>query len=781
MLLYRVVRRGISSLQRSKVLRVVHLCLGLVALNLMATAATAQSYVFSNISVDGNRRIEASTIATYAGIAAGERVSAGQLNAAVQRIVNSGLFESVEVTPRGGTLAISVVEYPTVNRLVYEGNRRLKDDDLNAIVQLTPRRVYTPALAEADAASISEAYRQEGRLAAAVTPKIIRRSDNRVDVVFEIVEGGNTEIERLSFVGNRAYGDRRLRAALETKQAGLFRRFVRNDTLVEDRLEFDKQILRDFYASRGYVDMQVLDTSAEITRDRGAVLVTFTIREGQQYRFGDVDVVSEIDTIDAADYQDALRVRTGSVYSPSIVEENIARLERLAIANGEDFVRVVPRVTRDPRNQTLNIELALVRGPRVFVERIDIEGNATTLDRVIRRQFDVVEGDPFNPRQIRASAERIRALGFFKTSEVQTRQGSRPDQVVIDVDVEEAPTGSLGFGASYGNDVGFGLTLSFAETNFLGRGQALRFDINTTQDSESLSFSFTEPQFLSRDVAFSFGLAYRQTDNENSRYSTRIGAIEPSLSFPISERGRLRVFGALRYEELFEVDNPASSAVLQAEEGTREFGVIGFGYTYDSRNTGLNPDAGILLRFNQEFGLGDSDTQYSKTTLFGLAETRSFRDNFTLRAIVEAGAIAFSDGASSTILDRFTLGGKMRGFEPLGIGPRDLNVANQDALGGNAFAVLRLEAEFPLGLPEEYGISGGVFYDIGSVWDLDNVNGGPSGADIVDDARYFRQSIGFSLFWNTALGPLRLNFSEALDKQPYDIDQPFDLTIQTKF
>lgn len=758
---------------------VLQLALAAVPVGVTATSAFAQSFAFSNVSVEGNRRIDAETIITFAGISRGEAVTAGELNAATQRIVNSGLFESVEVTPRGGTLSISVVEYPTVNRIDFEGNRRLSDEDLDTIVQLTPRRVYTPAAAEADAARITDAYRQEGRLSATVQPSIIRRSDNRVDVVFEVVEGRPTEIERLSFTGNRNFGDRRLRAALETKQAGIFRRFMRNDTLIEDRLDFDRQVLRDFYLSRGYVDMEVLGTSAELTRDRSAFLVTFQIREGQQFRFGQVDLVSEVDTIDAEEYMDAIRLREGVVYSPALLEETIARLERLAIANGENFVRVEPRVTRDNRNLELDIELAMVRGPRVFVERIEIEGNTTTLDRVIRRQFDSVEGDPFNPRQIRASAERIRALGFFATADVQSREGSGPDQVIVDVSVEEAPTGSLGFGASYGNTAGFGLTLSFSEANFLGRGQRIGFELNTTQDAEAFSLTFTEPSFLSRDVALGIAASYRQTDNENSNYGTAQAALEPSLSFPISEKSRVRAFAGARLRELVDV-TASSSEILSREQalGERIYGVVGGSYIYDSRNVGLNPDAGVLFRFDQEFGLG-SETEYTRSTALVSAETRALRNDFVLRAEVEAGLLNYTGTQGSTILDRFTLAGKMRGFEPLGVGPRDLNATNQDALGGNTFAVLRLEAEFPLGLPEQYGISGGVFYDIGSVWSLDDVLG--TGGNAVDDSQQMRSSIGFSIFWDTAIGPLRLNFSEVLDKQAYDIEQPFDLTISSRF
>ena len=379
--------------------------------------ADAQSFRFTSLAIEGNQRIATETIITLADIARGETVTAGQLNAASQRIQDSGFFEEVEVIPQGSQLLIQVKEFPTINRIAFEGNKKIKDEDLVTIVQSRARQVFSPSRAESDAAEISRAYVQTGRVAARVTPKIIRRSDNRVDLVFEIFEGRGIEIQRVSFVGNQAYSDRRLRRVVESKQAGLLRAIIARDTFVEDRLSFDEQVLTDFYFSRGYVDFRVTGTNAEIARERYAYFVTFNIQEGQQFRFGEITTTSELPEAVAAEYQSVLRIRPGVVYSPTLVENSIARMERLGIANGVDFMRVEPRITRDDRNLELDIEFVLVRGPRVFIERIDIQGNTTTLDRVIRRQFDVVEGDPFNPRQIRESAERIRALGYFSESE----------------------------------------------------------------------------------------------------------------------------------------------------------------------------------------------------------------------------------------------------------------------------------------------------------------------------------------------------------------------------
>jgi outer membrane protein insertion porin family len=741
--------------------------------------AFAQSYSFSNVVIEGNERVDAATILNYAGISRGDEVSASALNDAYQRIANSGLFEEVELIPQGGTLLIRVVEYPIVNVISFEGNKRLKDEALAEIVQSQTRRVYAPSLAESDAAAIAEAYRVAGRLAASVTPKIIRRSDNRVDLVFEITEGKVVEVERLSFVGNRAFSDRRLRQVLETKQAGLLRNLIQRDTFVAERLQLDKQVLTEFYLSRGYIDIQVTDASAEVSRERDATFVTFTIREGLAYTIGNVTVVSEVEGLDAAEFEAVTKIRTGQTYSPLLIDNNITRMETLALRQGLNFVRVEPRITRNERGQAVDIEFAIVRGERVFVERIDIEGNATTLDQVIRRQFRTVEGDPFNPREIRQSAERIRALGFFSDAQVNAEPGSAPDQVVVNVDVEEQPTGSLSLGLSYSVASGTGFNIGFSETNFLGRGQRLSVSLSSGTDTQNSSFSFTEPALLGRDLSFSVGAYYRTSENDNADYNTRNIGLTTGIGFPLGEQSNLDLRLSYSEDKLDGVSTD-SSEILQREDdipALRTF-ALGYTYEYDTRITGLNPKGGVLLRFGQDFaGLG-GDTEYIETTALAMAETKVWNEEVTLRAIFEGGAVTSLGGNITRVTERYFGNGKIRGFEPNGIGPRDLNAANEDALGGNMFAVARFEADFPLGLPEEYGITGGAFLDVGSVWSLDDTAG--TGGE-VDDSFIPRASIGLSVFWNTPIGPLRFNFSHALKKEDYDKEQSFDLTISTRF
>jgi len=745
-------------------------------------AAQAQSYTFNSVQVEGNQRIQTSTIVAYTGIEKGKPVSAGALNDAYQRILDSGVFETVDLDPRGSTLVIRVAEYPTINIINFEGNKRIKDEALSGFIESSPRRVFNPAAAERDAAIIAQAYSQQGRVAAVVTPRIIRRSDNRVDLVFEIAEGDTIEVERVSFVGNRVYSDRRLRRVLETKQAGILRTFVRSDTLIEDRIAFDKQVLRDFYLSRGYVDFRVNSANVEFTRERDAFFLVLNIQEGQQFKFGRITTRSEMPQADAAAFQEALKVKSGVVYSPFLVENSIARQERLAIRQGIDFLRVEPRITRNDRDLTLDIEFVLTKGPRIFVERIDIEGNTTTLDRVVRQQFKIVEGDPFNPREIRESAERIRALGFFAVAEVDAREGTAPDQVIVDVDVEEQPTGSLSLGGSFSANDGIGVAIGLQERNFLGRGQRLGIKLSTAQESEEYVIGFTEPQLMGRDLTFDIDFGASARNSSFASYDIERRFFLPALTFRTGEDSSLQLRYSWKNSEMIARDNGVSGAVISNEiaQGKQTSSSFGLSYTYDSRLTGLNPNAGVLFEIGADVaGLG-GDSEYVRSTAKLVGQTRIMNEEVTLRATLEGGALSWRGNNFSRAVDRYVLGSdSMRGFEPAGIGPRDLSNGINDALGGNLYSVLRLEAEFPLGLPEEVGLRGGVFFDIGNVWDLKNVD--TAGGAIVGADGSFRQVIGVSLLWTTAIGPLRFNFSKAIKKESFDNEQSFDLTIQASF
>ena len=739
--------------------------------------AMAQDFSFSRIDVDGNKRIETSTIITYSGLVTDQVFGAGDLNRAYQNILASGLFESVEVVPNGNRLVIKVNEFPTVNKIAFEGNRRINDTTLRAVVGMQPRRVFNPDKVDTDRAAIAQVYADQGRLAARVTPKIIRRSDNRVDVIFEIFEGAVTEIERIGIVGNKVFSDRRLRRVLDTKQAGFLRLFVRRDTFLTDRIEFDKRLLTDFYNARGYIDFQINDVNAELTEENNAYFVTFNVREGQMFRFGDVTLTSERSDIDVKDFKIAISAETGDVYSPTLMEKNLSRLEARATQLGLDFVRVTPRVTRNDADLTLDVEFVLEQGERVFVERIDITGNTTTLDRVIRRQFRISEGDPFNPRLIREAAERIRVLDFFGNAGVNARAGTQPGQIIVDVEVEERPTGSLQLGATYSGDNGFGVVIDYSERNFLGRGQTLSFAIRSGIDNQSYEFNFTEPEFLNPELGFNLGLSYGETDNQGAAYDTRNLDITPSLSFPLSEYSRLSVRGNVSATEMLNPGTVGSIVENEITRGRLDNAGFGFTYRYDTRGVGLDPSSGIAVIYNQDFGgiAGDKGA-FSKSTIRTIGERAIMNDDVVLRGVLEAGLLHHT-GGSSRVTDRFFLPATvLRGFEFAGMGPRQRDGTINDALGGNKYTVAKFEVDFPLGLPEEYGMSGGAFYHAGNLWDT-----GAKGDELLYDNGAWRHVVGATLYWTTPIGPLRFDFTRALKKETQDEERTFDMSIATRF
>lgn len=737
---------------------------------------------FSRIDVAGNQRIEADTIRSIAGIPTGTPVSPAQLNGAIQSLFASGLFQNVDLVPQAGRLLIEVLENPTINVINFEGNTGLSDEVLGSIVDLQPRRAFSVAAAEADALRIVDAYRSEGRFSAEVRPVIIERDNNRVDLVFEIVEGRVTDVQRISFVGNRSFSDSRLRRAIETGEAGILRGFFSNDTYDRDRVELDRQLLRQFYLDRGYVDFQVRSVVSELSRERDGFFLSFNVSEGPVYAFGDLTVTSSAPEVDPGTYLNNIDVRSGQTYNASKVESIIERIAFNMADDGFPFVDVAPRVVKNDQSRTIDIEFEIVRTPRVFVERIDIEGNTQTLDRVIRRQFKLVENDPLNRREVSKAEDRIRALRLFDNVSVRVREGSAANRAIIDVDVSEKPTGAISFGVGYATDSGFNGSISFSESNLLGRGQAVNAQLSVAENARVVSFSFDEPAFLDRDLLAGFDIYYREVDRDESSYQlTNIG-LEPRLAFPVSEDGRLEVSYRLSQDEIRDLDPNASALIAPRTDVTS---ALEFTYTLDKRNSPVDPTAGYRFRLSQEFaGLG-GDVTYSKTSASAKAYTSFFGEDLIVSAELEGGSLT-SDSGDSRITDRYFLGGdSLRGFEVGGIGPRDFcnscgaaGGAVDDALGGNVYAVGRLEASFPLGLPEEYGIFGGVFVDAGSVWNLDST-AGSSGA--VDDSQIWRSAAGVSLFWTTPIGPLRFNFSRPIVKETYDKSENFRISIDTRF
>ena len=741
----------------------------------------AQPFELNSITIEGNERISNSAVTNYSKLQAGDFVSDQDLNEAYNNLVKTKLFRSVKFKSRDKTLIIEVEEYPTVNIVSFEGNRKFTDQRLSKILTIKPRFVFSPESLENDLKALEETYRNSGRISARIQTKVVNLSDNRVNVIFEIYEGNTVEVERISFVGNRAFSDRRLRRVLESKQAGILRKLILRDTLISDRISLDKQLLSDFYRSRGYADFEIFDVNAELSEEKDAFFISYNIKEGPKFRIGKVKISSAVKGLKFSAFKKFITLEEGEEYTPVSVQSTVNRLEENIRLQGYDFLRVKPIISRDIANSILNVEFVVEQGERVFVKRIDISGNTATLDRVVRRQFFLAEGDPFNPNEISAAAERIRALGLFSDSSVNVIAGSSPSEVILDVEVVEQPTGTLSFGAGYSSSSGFGGLIEYQERNFLGRGQDLSFSIKTGKDDQLYQLSFFEPMFLRNDLGMGVNFSLKDTKKQNAAYDTQNIMFQPYLVYPLGIKSKIKIDYAIDRTDLSNPFGVGSIITEEVNEGKVTSSRIGYVFSYDTRLYKIGPKNGVLFNLGQEFiGLGGDKTGL-KTTLKAAAQKETLKEEVKLTAIFEAGLLTYTRG-KSRVVDRFFLGShKMRGFEPGGLGPREcLNRQcgnnNNDTLGGENFAVLRFEAEFPLGLPEEYGFSGGVFYDVGNLWSLSNSNG-----DVLYEKGSWRHAIGTSIFWDTPIGPLRFNFSEVLKKETFDRSESFDLTISTRF
>jgi len=741
----------------------------------------AENLSFSSISVEGNKRLSDEAIVNYSRLVTGSIISSEDLNDAYRKIVSTGLFKNVSFKQSNQKLVISVTEYPTVNEISFEGNKKFTDEKLSSFIETKSRFVLAPNTLENDVAELQKVYKNSGRILARIQPKTINLSDNRVNVVFEIYEGSVVEIETINFVGNRTFSDRKLRGVLRTKQASVFRKIIQKDNLIDERISLDKKLLTEFYKNRGFADFRINNVNAELSEERDGFFITYNITEGPQFSLGKIDFISAVKELNASNFTSFSNLKSGEVYSPTDVKSNISKLEENLQAVGFEFIRVRPTVIRNMSNLTIDLKFVFEQSDKLFIERIDISGNTATLDRVVRRQFFIVEGDPFNSREIKAAADRIRSLGLFSDSFVKVLPGSRESLVVIDVKVIEKPTGSLTFGAGYSSEAGLGGLIEYGEKNFLGRGQALSFAINTGKDDQLYELSFYEPMFLRNDLGLGINLSAKDTQRQNAAYDTDSLNFGPYIVFPVGEKSNLKFQYSLEKTNLSNPGDVGSIILNEVNEGSITSSSMGYVFSYDSRVFKNNSQNGFAFKLGQQFtGLGGDKTAF-KTTMKAAAQSNTFKNDLKLSAEFEAGILTYTEG-NSRVIDRFFLNSrKMRGFEPGGVGPREcLNgecgVSNNDALGGENFAVVRFEAEFPLGLPDEYGLTGGLFYDVGNLWSLRKINN-----DVLYEDGAWRQSIGASLFWRTPIGPLRFNFSDVLKKEVFDRDESFDLTISTRF
>jgi outer membrane protein insertion porin family len=725
------------------------------------------------IEVEGSQRIEPTTIRSYLAVEVGDPFDPARLDQSLKNLFATGLFDDVALQREGDVLVVRVVENPIINRIAFEGNLRIEDETLESEVQLRPRVVYTRSRVQNAVGRILELYRRNGRFAATVEPKVIQQPENRVDLVFEINEGPLTEVERIVFIGNRAFSDSTLRGVIQTKESSWWRFLTSDDTYDPDRLAFDQELLRRYYLSRGYADFNVRSAIAELTPDGRQFVITFTLEEGAEYRFGDVAIDARLKDLQADQLKALLDTRTGEVYNADLIEESIVKLTEQIGEQGYAFVEVEPIPDKQAENQVINLTYQINEGSRVYVERIDIVGNVRTLDEVIRREFRLAEGDAFNTALLRRTRQRIQNLGYFEKVDLRTLPGSSPDKTRIEVEVAERSTGELSFGAGFSTSDGPLGDIRLTERNFLGTGQSVRANLTVSGRTTQIDLSYTEPYFLDRDFAAGFDLFRRETDfqDESSFDQTTTGGTIRG-NYPLTERLRHGLTFTVRQDEIKDVDDDASP-FIQAEEGDDLTVAVGQTLSYDTRDTRFLPSDGYFLSLDQEVaGLG-GDTQYLKHELRA-SYYYPLAPDWVLNLAARGGYIFGYGGEDVRLFDRFFLGGQsLRGFEFAGVGPRDVNT--DDALGGNALATGTAELRMPLGLPEELRMFGRVFVEGGTLTEID-VEG-----DGLVDSGSLRASAGIGVSWLSPLGPIAIDLAQAFLKEDEDETEVFRISFGTRF
>ncbi len=734
--------------------------------------------IVSDVRVDGVQRIESDTVRSYLSLTKGDAATPAKLNECVKSLFATGFFSDVHVAlAEGNVLVVTVQENPVINRVVFEGNHAIEQKDLEKEIQLKARQVYTKSRVKSDTQRILDVYRRSGRFAVLVEPKVIKLEQNRVDLVFEITEGERTGVKRINFIGNKVFGDDELRDAVNTRETEWWRFFSNSDFYDPDRLNYDKELLRRFYLNHGYVDFRVLSSHAELTPDRKDFLITFTIEEGEHYKFGKVDLDTTLKRINLAALREKIVTFKGDGYSAERVEKSVAQLTAAIGDLQYGFAQVQPKLNPNKEKRIVDITYAVSEGPRVFVQRIDISGNTRTLDRVIRRQIKLSEGDPFLLNKLKKSEQNIRDLGFFEDVKVTPSEGGQPDQSVIAVEVKEKSTGDFSIGAGFSSTDGPLGDFSINERNLLGKGQNLRFGIQASARTQQYDISFTEPYFMEKDLAVGGDLFRTTRDNQSeSSFNEERNGFNLRAGYPLSDVLNEKWNYGLTQTKITNVPTTASRFVRE-QAGTSITSSIGHELMYDKRNSKLNPSEGFYIRMNNDLaGLG-GDVQYLRTKVGGAYYTPLF-DKWTLNLGGEVGYI-FGLGQNVRINDRFYLGGEnLRGFKFAGVGPRDLTGGVNDSLGGNRFARSRVEVSFPTGLPEEFGVRGRVFNDAGI---LDQVDASPlPGENFRADSK-LRMSAGIGLTWQSPFGPIGVDLAKPILKEDYDVTEFFRFSFGTRF
>ena len=750
----------------------------LLATSVIATlpgiACAQQQATISEIRIEGNQRIESSAVENYLGIRRGDHPSRYDLDLALKKLYDTGFFSDVTVNTEGATLKVAVVENPSINEVIFEGNDAIDKKDLEKEITLNSRSIYTRTKVQNDLKRLLDVYRRNGRYSAQITPQIIELQQNRVNLVYNIVEGPKAYIEKITFIGNASYDSGTLEKIVNSSRERWYQFLSDSDKYDPDRLQYDQELLRRYYFENGYADFKVKSAIAELSPQHDAFYLTFTIEEGDQYKFGNVDVKSTLPNGKLPDFKEAISTKASDLYNATEIEHSVDKMvDKLGDA-GFAFVDISPDIERrtEGKQKFIDLTYQIKEGPKVYVERINIFGNVGTLDRVVRREFRLSEGDPYSSSKIKRTQQRLNNLGYFEKVDIQTKPGSKPDQTQIDVKLSEKSTGEITFGAGFSTADGPLLDAGITEKNFLGQGQELRLRTLFAAKRQSFNIGISEPYFLDRPLEASFDI-YKTTQDFSSEsdYNREAVGTIAKLGYSLSEKLKHQFHYSLEENKITNVASYASPFIKE-QVGTNTTSLIGQTFTYDDLDNRFSPTSGLYVKVNQEVaGLGGTDhfIRHEVQSKYYMPIAK----RWTFEVSGNAGNVT-GINEDVRINQRFYIGSdQIRGFARAGIGPRD--AVTEDALGGNSYYTTSAELYFPLGLPDDLGITGSSFLDAGSLFGIDSSGTG------IDDSSSPRASFGAGISWASQFGPIRIDFAKALLKQNYDKEELIRFSFGTKF
>jgi len=774
----------------------------------------AQAAVVSNIDVRGNQRIDDEIVASYLTISPGKRFNNFDIDDSIKALFATGLFSDVSIFQQGNSLVVDVNENSTVNKVFFEGNKRLKDDVLKSSVRLQPQGVYSDEQAAADVDAINLAYSRVGRKDATVSYEVLPLANNRVNIIYRVKEGEKTKIAAINFVGNDTFGQRRLADVISTKESTFLSFLSSGDVYDQNRINADEERLRRFYFNKGFADFQILSVTADLDEVANEYVITFTLDEGARYTFGNITVESTINGVDSVELNSIVETVSGEFYSAKDVESSILKITERVAEGGFPFVEVAPRGNRNFDTNTIDVAYLVDEGARVFIEDIKILGNDRTRDYVIRREFDLSEGDAYNRVLVNKTREKIEALGFFETVTVSTRPGTQPDKIVVIVNVREQSTGDISLSGGFSSSGGASADVSFSERNFLGRGQFFRIGGRLGQDESTYTFNFTEPYFLGSRISAGIGLQSVVSDDiDERRYAVDTNSATLTFGIPITDKLRTSVFYTYRDADVeanssvLDDANPANTAGnnnnIQGDNaaelssalvgGLGSFKFSGFGYSllYSDLDNDKKPREGFRATFSQTFyGVG-GDANYFSTEASAVAYyTLSEEQDIVLFGRARGGhveVLGSDNGTNFRTLDNYQARtNHIRGFDSFGFGPRD--PITGDPLGGRTFWNATAEVQFPLPfIPRSIGLRGAFFADVGQLTNVGQdainryvaVNGVDTTGQLDDDA--LRASVGASVLWDSPFGPLRVDYAIPLEDQSFDELKEFSFGVSRDF